>query len=100
MTDEKQLIRYSGRGAFAPDVIARAAGSSVFTEDGRELLDFTSGQMSAILGHSHPEIVATVQRQVAHLDHLHSGMLSRPVLDLASELLATLPAPLEKAVFS
>jgi 2,2-dialkylglycine decarboxylase (pyruvate) len=99
VADEKQLIRYSGRGSFAPDVIARAAGSSVFTEDGRELLDFTSGQMSAILGHSHPEIVATVQQQVARLDHLHSGMLSRPVLDLASELLATLPAPLEKAVF-
>ena len=36
----------------------------MFTEDGRELLDFTSGQMSAILGHSHPEIVATVREQV------------------------------------
>ncbi|GAA4853543.1 aspartate aminotransferase family protein [Actinomycetospora corticicola] len=99
MSDEKHLIRYSGRGAFARDLIARAAGSSVFTEDGRELLDFTSGQMSAILGHSHPEIVATVQEQVASLDHLHSGMLSRPVLDLAERLVATLPAPLEKAVF-
>ncbi|WP_018331788.1 aspartate aminotransferase family protein [Actinomycetospora chiangmaiensis] len=99
MTDEKHLIRYSGRGAFARDVIVRAAGSSVFTEDGRELLDFTSGQMSAILGHSHPEIVATVQQQVASLDHLHSGMLSPPVLDLAAELTATLPPALEKAVF-
>ncbi|MEJ2869664.1 aspartate aminotransferase family protein [Actinomycetospora sp. OC33-EN08] len=99
MSDQKHLIRYSGRGAFAPELIARAAGSSVFTEDGRELLDFTSGQMSAILGHSHPEIVATVQQQVASLDHLHSGMLSRPVLDLAERLVDTLPAPLEKAVF-
>jgi 2,2-dialkylglycine decarboxylase (pyruvate) len=99
VSDEKHLIRYSGRGTFARDVIARAAGSSVFTEDGRELLDFTSGQMSAILGHSHPEIVATVAQQVASLDHLHSGMLSRPVLDLAERLVATLPAPLEKAVF-
>ena len=42
------------------------------------LLDFTSGQMSAILGHSHPEIVATVRAQVGRLDHLFSGMLSRP----------------------
>ena len=33
--------------------------------------------MSAILGHSHPDIVATVQRQAATLDHLFSGMLSR-----------------------
>lgn len=63
------------------------------TEDGRELLDFTSGQMSAILGHSHPEIVATVREQVGRLDHLYSGMLSRPVLDLARRLADTLPAP-------
>ena len=70
----------------------------MITEDGRELLDFTSGQMSAILGHGHPEIVATVREQVGRLDHLYSGMLSRPVLDLARRLAETLPAPLEKAM--
>ncbi|HWN29626.1 MAG TPA: aspartate aminotransferase family protein [Actinomycetospora sp.] len=96
---DQHLIRYSGRGDFSPDVIARASGSSVFTTDGRELLDFTSGQMSAILGHSHPEIVATVRDQVARLDHLHSGMLSPPVLELAERLTATLPEPLDKVVF-
>jgi 2,2-dialkylglycine decarboxylase (pyruvate) len=96
---EQHLIRYSGRGDFSPDVIERASGSSVFTTDGRELLDFTSGQMSAILGHSHPEIVATVRDQVARLDHLHSGMLSPPVLELAERLTATLPEPLDKVVF-
>lgn len=94
----RHLIRYSGRGAFSPEIIARAEGSSVFTEDGRELLDFTSGQMSAILGHAHPEIVATVREQVGRLDHLYSGMLSRPVLDLARRLAESLPAPLEKAM--
>ncbi|MEV0057864.1 aspartate aminotransferase family protein [Saccharopolyspora shandongensis] len=96
---ERHLVRYSGRGAFSPEIIARAEGSSVFTEDGRELLDFTSGQMSAILGHAHPEIVATVREQVARLDHLYSGMLSRPVLDLAQRLAETLPEPLDKAMF-
>ena len=96
--DASNLIRYSGHGEFSPDVIARAEGSSVFTEDGRELLDFTSGQMSAILGHSHLEIVATVREQVGRLDHLYSGMLSRPVIDLARRLAATLPEPLEKAM--
>ncbi|ASR36579.1 2,2-dialkylglycine decarboxylase [Prauserella marina] len=95
----RHLIRYSGRGAFSPGVIDRAKGCSVFTEDGRELLDFTSGQMSAILGHSHPEIVATVREQAANLDHLYSGMLSRPVLELARRLAETLPEPLEKAMF-
>ncbi|MGC9539942.1 aspartate aminotransferase family protein [Streptomyces sp. UG1] len=93
---DRHLVRYGG--TFTREIIDRAAGSFLFTADGRKILDFTSGQMSAILGHSHPEIVATVQRQVATLDHLYSGMLSRPVVDLARRLAATLPAPLEKAL--
>ncbi|WP_030992616.1 aspartate aminotransferase family protein [Streptomyces sp. NRRL S-1813] len=93
---ERHLVRYGGE--FTHEIIDRAAGSFLYTADGRKILDFTSGQMSAILGHSHPEIVATVQRQVATLDHLYSGMLSRPVVDLARRLADTLPAPLEKAL--
>src|ERR1044071_6389387 len=95
---DQHLIRYAGAGAFTREVIDHAAGSFLFTEDGRQILDFTSGQMSAILGHSHPEIVATVTRQAAKLDHLFSGMLSRPVVDLARRLAGTLPEPLEKVL--
>lgn len=95
---ERHLIRYSGGGGFSPELIVRASGTSVFTETGRELLDFTSGQMSAILGHSHPEVVATVRAQIGSLDHLYSGMLSRPVIDLAARLSATLPAVLDKVL--
>lgn len=93
---ERHLVRYGGE--FTREIIDRAAGSFVFTADGRKILDFTSGQMSAILGHSHPEIVETVQQGVATLDHLFSGMLSRPVVDLARRLAESLPAPLEKAL--
>ncbi|WP_168723964.1 aspartate aminotransferase family protein [Streptomyces sp. A1499] len=93
---DRHLVRYGG--GFTPEIIERAAGSFVFTAAGRRILDFTSGQMSAILGHSHPAIVATVQRQIADLDHLYSGMLSRPVVDLARRLAESLPAPLEKAL--
>ncbi|UZF56220.1 aspartate aminotransferase family protein [Gordonia polyisoprenivorans] len=92
----RHLIRYGG--SFSPELIARAEGSFVYTAEGRRILDFTSGQMSAILGHSHPEIVATVSRQVATLDHLFSGMLSEPVLELAARLADSLPAPLEKVL--
>lgn len=92
----QHLVRYGGE--FAPEIIERAEGSFLYGEGGRKILDFTSGQMSAILGHSHPEIVATVQRQIATLDHLFSGMLSRPVVDLARRLAQSLPAPLERAL--
>ena len=88
---DRHLVRYAGAGAFTREIIDHAAGSFLFTEDGRQILDFTSGQMSAILGHSHPEIVATITRQAAKLDHLFSGMLSRPVVDLARRLAETLP---------
>lgn len=99
MGDEtRHLIRYSGRGDFSPHVIERAEGTRLITTEGRELLDFTSGQMSAILGHAHPEIVATVREQAGRLDHLYSGMLSRPVLELTRRLVGTLPDPLDKAV--
>jgi len=75
------LVRYGG--AFAP-VIAESAAGNWFTDaDGRRILDFTSGQMSAILGHSHPEIVAVARRWIGELDHLYSTILSRPVVDLS-----------------
>ncbi|MEV4234820.1 MULTISPECIES: aspartate aminotransferase family protein [unclassified Nocardia] len=95
---DRHLVRYAGAGEFTREIITRAAGSFLYTESGREILDFTSGQMSAILGHAHPDIVATVRRQVGELDHLFSGMLSRPVVDLARRLAETLPEPLAKVL--
>ncbi|WP_076479429.1 aspartate aminotransferase family protein [Williamsia sterculiae] len=90
------MVRYGPR--FSPEIIVSAKGSRLRTDSGRELLDFTSGQMSSILGHSHPDIVATVSSQIATLDHTFSGMLSRPVVELARRLADTLPAPLEKTL--
>jgi 2,2-dialkylglycine decarboxylase (pyruvate) len=95
---DRHLVRYSGAGRFVPEIIERAEGSFVWTAGGRKILDFTSGQMSAILGHSHPAVVRTVREQIGTLDHLFSGMLSRPVVDLARRLASTLPAPLAKVL--
>src|SRR3954470_23360762 len=93
---DQHVIRYSP--AWVPALVERASGSTLYTSDGRELLDFTSGQMSAILGHSHPAITATVREQAGTLDHLFSAMLSRPVVELSRRLAESLPAPLEKAL--
>ncbi|KAJ7730659.1 aminotransferase class-III [Mycena maculata] len=92
------LIRYSGGGIFLRRIIERAEGVYLYDADGdgKPIIDFTSGQMSSILGHSNPEIVAIINRQAAKLDHLFSGMLSRPVVDLASRLSSMLPPGLDK----
>lgn len=93
---ERHVVRYGS--AFVPRIIKRAKGSYVYDERGTAILDFTSGQMSSILGHSHPDIVETVTTAVETLDHLYSGMLSVPVVQLARRLTATLPDPLSKVL--
>ncbi|MFP6726657.1 MAG: aspartate aminotransferase family protein, partial [Alphaproteobacteria bacterium] len=66
--------------------------------NGRRILDFTSGQMSAILGHSHAEIAEVVRDQFANLDHLHSSFLSDPVVAFAESLTAMLPESLDRVL--
>ena len=86
---QRHLLRYGGN--FVPFVPVKAEGAFLYDAAGRRMLDFTSGQMSAILGHCHPEIVATVRETVGRLDHLFSSMLSEPVVDLAEALARLVP---------
>ena len=90
------LVRYGGD--FAPFIAARAQGSFMWDADGRRILDFCSGQMSAIIGHSHPEIVEVVRRTMGELDHLYSTILSRPVVDLAALLAELAPGKLDRVL--
>lgn len=91
----RYLTRYGG--PWAPFVATRARGSFIEDASGRRVLDFTSGQMSSILGHGHPEIVETVSTAVAELDHLFSGMVSEPLL-AAGEALGTLVPGLDRVL--
>ncbi|WP_088345866.1 MULTISPECIES: aspartate aminotransferase family protein [Rhodomicrobium] len=90
------LIRYGG--SFAPLIIERAAGCYMYDADGRAILDFTSGQMSAIIGHGHPEIAEVVAHHARELDHLFSGMLTRPVVALAAKLAEITPPGLDRSL--
>lgn len=92
---EDHLLRYGCE--FAGFVPARAEGSWLYDGAGNRMLDFTSGQMSAILGHSHPEVVAAVREAVGTLDHLFSAMVSEPVVALAEKLAEQAPG-LSKAM--
>jgi 2,2-dialkylglycine decarboxylase (pyruvate) len=91
------LIRYGGE--FSDLLIEHAAGSWLTTEEGRRILDFTSGQMCATLGHGHPAILEAMREASGRVVHLFSGFLSRDVTELARELMAVLPEPLARAMF-
>ena len=92
----RHLVRYGG--TFAPLIAESAAGNFFTDADGRRILDFTSGQMSAILGHSHPEIVEVARRYMGELDHLYSSILSRPVVELAALLARVSPGALDRVL--
>ncbi|WP_421999107.1 aspartate aminotransferase family protein [Reyranella sp.] len=83
---------------FADFVPVRASGCWLEDAGGNRMLDFTSGQMSSILGHSHPEIHATIREASGTLDHLFSAMVSEPVVALAEKLSAQQPE-LSKTMF-
>ncbi len=94
----EQCLAHFGT-SFCPDIIVGSRGLYVYTAGGRQVLDWTSGQMSCLLGHGHPEVVATIAAHAARLDHLFSGMLSPPVVRLAQRLCGLLPAGLDRAFF-
>jgi len=93
---QTKVFRYGGD--FAEQRISRAEGCYIFDENDRAILDFTSGQMSAILGHGHPEIVDVIRESAANLDHLHSGFLSDPVIEFSDALAAMLPPGLDRVL--
>ncbi|KAF2772374.1 dialkylglycine decarboxylase [Teratosphaeria nubilosa] len=94
---DESLLHYGT--AFHPDIITYAQGQWIETASGHRMLDWTSGQMSTLIGHSHPEIVKVVSEHAAQLDHLFSGMLSPPVIRAAKRLTSLTPPGLDKAAF-
>jgi 2,2-dialkylglycine decarboxylase (pyruvate) len=104
MTDEndealdfrRNLIRYGGD--VYPDVVEKAQGCYVWDERGRKILDFTSGQMCATVGHSHPNVVAAIRQSCDTALHLFSGMIPRSVVRLAEALAKIVPRPLRRSL--
>jgi len=61
----------------------RCAGSELFTEDGRRILDFLSGYCVHNTGHNHPYIVQALKDE---LDKSGPAMLQSHVPEIAGEL--------------
>jgi 2,2-dialkylglycine decarboxylase (pyruvate) len=80
-------------------IVARSLGTTVVDTDGKEYLDFQSGQMGAALGHQHPRIVKVITETMASLLHASKVMLNVPRLRLHERLGRILPRPLQKSLF-
>ncbi|HLT00638.1 MAG TPA: aspartate aminotransferase family protein [Geminicoccaceae bacterium] len=93
---ERHMIRYIGD--FPPFFVERAEGSYIYDDSGRRILDFTSGQMCATLGHNHPDVVAAIGRSCERAIHLFSWVLAPEVVELCRELAGMLPPQLQKVL--
>lgn len=92
------LVRYGGD--VFPALFTRASGAIVTDDTGREILDFTSGQMCATVGHNHPNIVAAVERAGHAAYHLFSGMIPESVAELALRIARDwMPADLNRSLW-
>lgn len=103
--EEKCLVEKSKKyllGFGSPvhdEIVSGTHGLYFYTASSKKLLDWTSGQMSCLLGHGHPEIVKVITEHAMHLDHTFSGMVSPPVVNLAERLCNMLPKGLDRTFF-
>ncbi|MDP2745846.1 aspartate aminotransferase family protein [Pseudomonas sp.] len=70
--------------AFIP---VRGAGSRVWDQSGRELIDFAGGIAVNVLGHAHPALVKALTEQAGNLWHVSNVFTNEPALRLAKKLI-------------
>jgi beta-alanine--pyruvate transaminase len=84
-----------------PRLLTAAQGVYYRTEDGREVLDGTSGLWCVNAGHGRPEITQAVARQLAALDYAPSFQMGHPLaFDFAAELAKIAPQGLDRIFFT
>ncbi len=66
--------------------IDRGAGCRVWTDTGRELIDFGAGIAVCSLGHAHPRVTAAISAQAARLVHTSNLYRTNPQARLAERL--------------
>jgi len=69
-----------------PVAFVRGEGTRLWDAGGTEYLDFQTGLAVTSLGHSHPAVVAAIQKQAARLVHVGNLFYSEPGMRLARRL--------------
>jgi 4-aminobutyrate aminotransferase len=73
--------------------VSHGKGSRVYTTDGREYLDFTSGIAVTSTGHAHPHVAAAIARQAERFIHASVNVYTHDLLEPLAARLAELSPP-------
>jgi len=84
-----------------PRLLAKAKDMHYVSDDGRTILDGTSGLWCVNAGHCRPKIVEAVQKKVAELDFAPTFQMAHPdAFTFADKLVKLLPDPLNHVFFT
>lgn len=82
-------------------VADRAEGSYIYTDDGRKLLDFTSGIGVTNTGHCHPKVVEAIREQAGSFIHAQVNIaIHKPMLQLIEEIRTIVPPAIDSFFFA
>ena len=85
----------------APRLLVRAEGTHYTTDDGRRVLDGTSGLWCVSAGHCRPKIVEAVRKQVGELDFAGTFQMGHPrAFECASQLVNVAPPGFNHVFFT
>ncbi len=82
-------------------VADHAEGAYIYTDDGKKLLDFTSGIGVTNTGHCHPKVVEAIREQAGLFLHAQANIvIHKPMLQLIEELRKIVPPALDSFFFA
>jgi 4-aminobutyrate aminotransferase/(S)-3-amino-2-methylpropionate transaminase len=101
--ERKERVVAEPLSVFLPVVVEEGHGATVTDVDGNTFIDFTGGVGCLNVGHSHPQVVAAVQEQMARFSHTDFTIVPYELyVTLAERLTAIAPVrgPAKAAFFN
>jgi len=91
---------WSAQGSLTPMVVAKAEGSTVWDDQGKAYLDFSSQLVFTNIGLQHPRVVAAIQKQAGLLCTIAPGTANAARSEAARLIAETAPDGMEKVFFT
>src|SRR6266516_5038169 len=101
--ERKERVVADPRSVFLPVVIEEGRGATLTDVDGNTFIDFTGGVGCLNVGHSHPQVIAAAQEQLARFSHTDFTIVPYEVyVTLAERLCELVPVrkPAKAAFFN
>jgi len=97
---ERENLSMAGIYWKRPLVITRGRGATLWDADGKRYIDCTGNYGVAIVGHSHPRVVAAIKAQAEKLISCHGTFYNEARSEFLEKLMSLAPGGLDRAFLS